>query len=102
LSGRKLYTEADVRALARGSELVLGRDALATPAALDAAFERGIRIVRADAAKPAAACGCGQAACPGACAFGKMLAQDGTYVVVVRGGKPAISRLTDTGPVPFA
>jgi len=98
LAARKLYTEADVRAMARGAELVLGRDALATPAALDAAFERGIRVVRSDGVAGAQP---GAAACTASCAFPKMLAQDATYVVVVRGGKPSITRLTDAGPVPL-
>jgi hypothetical protein len=101
VAARKLFTESDVRAMPRGAELVLGRDAIATPAALDAAFERGIRVVRGEqqaAAQP------GSATCPGNCpaAVPKMLAQDGTYVVVVRGGKATISRLTETGPVPLA
>jgi hypothetical protein len=90
--------------MARGAELVLGKEALATPAALDLAFQRGIKIVYRDGASVAQVgpCGCGNASCPGGCTWSKMLAQDGTYVVVISGGKPTISRITPSGPVAFA
>jgi len=91
MSARRLYTEADVRALPRGAELVLGKSAVATPAALDLAFERGVRVVWGESAAPAAA----------ADALARLLASDGTFVVVVRSGRAQVTRLTDAGPVPF-
>jgi hypothetical protein len=93
MTQRRLYTEADVRALPQGSELVLGRAALATPAALDAAFERGLRVVW----------GAASASAPAAISDGlqRLLASDGTYVVAVRGGRAQVTRLGDSGPVPF-
>lgn len=93
---KKLYTEADVRALARGAELVLGADALATPAALDAAFERGVRVVYA-------AKGGSTAVAPAAhkpeCLWHKVLANDGNYVVEVKHGRAQVFALTPNGPV---
>lgn len=106
MANKRLITEADVRAMARGSKLVLGPDALATPSALDAAFELGLVIVRAAQSESAAAsaCGCG-GACGGSnaggCTWSKMMQQDATYVVVVRGGQSSVTRLTEQGPVPF-
>jgi hypothetical protein len=91
---KRLYTESDVRAMARGSELVLGKDALATPSALDAAFELGIRVVRG-AAKPAS----DAAAAAQSGLWSRMHSQDGTYVVVIKNGRASVSRLTDQGPV---
>lgn len=92
MAARRLYTEADVRALPRGAELVLGKAALATPAALDLAFERGLRVVWGD----------GNATSPAASdALARLLGSDGTYVLVVRSGRATVSRLTDAGPVPF-
>ena len=52
---QQLYTEANVRDMPRGSELVLGTDDLATPSALDTAFARGIRVCRAVARRASSA-----------------------------------------------
>lgn len=93
MANRRLYTEADVRALPRDAELVLGRSALATPAALDLAFERGLRVVFG-------AAGDTPAALPGE-ALRRLLALDGTYVLNVRAGRATVTRLTEAGPVPF-
>jgi hypothetical protein len=95
MAGKRLYTEADVRALPRGSEIVLGADALATPAALDLAFERGVRVVHA-AGETA-----GARAAPVGSDLRALLAQDGTYVVEVRSGRARVTRLTEAGPVAF-
>lgn len=108
MANKELYTEADVRALPRGARLVLRAGTIATPAALDAAFERGIAVVRegeatsAGAASSAAGCGCGGACSPGSCTWSKMLSSDATYVVVVSGGRASVARMTPSGPVPFA
>lgn len=91
MSGRRLYTEADVRALPRGAELVLGKSALATPAALDLAFERGVRVVWGETAAPGAASD----------ALARLLAADGTYVLVVRAGRAQVTRLGAAGPESF-
>lgn len=110
MAGKRLYTEADVRALARGARLVLGPDTLATPSALDAAFELGITVVRGDASAVSSgnsgtSCACGGACgggSGGACTWSKMLQGDATYVVVVSNGKASVARMTPSGPVPFA
>lgn len=88
---KRLYTEADVSRLAAGSELVLGPGEIATPAALDLAFRRGIPVRWSDgpAVEP-------QPATP----WSRLLAEDGTYVVEVRAGRARVFRLTDAGPVP--
>ena len=105
---KQLITESDVRALARGAEIVLGPDVIATPAALDLAFERGLRVVPVSGggAKSACcgsggACGCGGDQ-PGGCTWKKMCASDATYVVVVAHGRAVVTRLTPGGPVPLA
>ncbi|MEM7311276.1 MAG: hypothetical protein AAF682_31710 [Planctomycetota bacterium] len=99
MPGKNLFDEARVRALPDGGELVLGPADLATPAALDLAFAKGIRVRYAaeqGAAAPAAPAG------PAGGALAKMLARDGTYVVEVRGGRARICLLTDSGPVPLS
>jgi hypothetical protein len=98
---KKLYTEADVRTLARGTELVLGPDAIATPAALDLAFERGVRVVYASKAAggSVAASQATSAAHQPNCLWHKMLAQDGNYVVEVKNGRAQVWQLTPNGPV---
>ena len=91
--GKRLYTEADVRKLPRDAELQLGPGDIATPAALDLAFQRGIRVRRSDeAAAPRASGG----------PWGELLANDGTYVVEVRAGRAQVFRLTENGPVPLS
>jgi hypothetical protein len=102
MANKRLVTESDVRAMARGSELVLGPDVIATPAALDLAFERGLALVRRDASGATAASAAQCACTPANCTWKQVLASDGTYVVVVKSGVPSISKLTERGPVPFA
>ena len=89
-------TERDVLALPAGSQLVLGPGRIATPAALDAAFLRGIRVVRQEA---------GAGAPPRVTdtdLLQRLRSQDGTFVVVVREGRLTISRIGPGGPEPFA
>jgi hypothetical protein len=76
---------------------VLGPGDVATPSALDRAFQKGIRVrwSRGGAAAPAAA-----PAGVGGGLWGRILSQDGTYVVTVRGGRAAAHRLTEAGPTP--
>ena len=101
--GQRLYTENDVRKLARGSELVLEPGDLATPAALDLAFQRGIDVVRLDAdrADRAARAAAPKTSDAPASSFEALFAKDGSYVVEVRGGRPRVFRLTESGPVPL-
>jgi hypothetical protein len=96
MAGRNLYDDARVRALSDGGELVLGPGDVATPSALDRAFAKGIRVRwskerGAPAAPPAPAGGL----------WGRMLAEDGQYVVSVRAGRAVVHRLTDAGPTPL-
>jgi hypothetical protein len=92
---RRLFTEACVRGLPRGSELVLGAEAVATPSALDLAFQRGVRVVYSDGPG-----GPGRAPrAPGdAELWSRIVAQDGTYVVDVRAGRATVHRVTPEGP----
>ncbi len=90
---KRLYTEANVRELPRGSELVLAPGEIATPAALELAFARGIRVRWADGAS---APGAGQAASE---LWKRMLGDDGTYVVEVKNGRARVHRLAAGGPV---
>ena len=91
---KRLYTEANVRDLAAGSELVLGRDAIATPAALELAFTRGVRVRWCDgseAPRKKAADGDGGG-------LQALLSADGEYVVQVRKGRARVFRLAPAGP----
>lgn len=93
MANKRLYTESDVAALPRGAALVLGKDALATPAALDLAFTRGVRISWGEAPSGDAK--------PSDDALKRMLAQEGTYVVTVQKGGAVIARLEGGVPTPF-
>jgi hypothetical protein len=91
---KRLYTEACIRDLRPGGSIQLGKDALATPAALDLAFLRGIKVHYSDGS--ASPClGDRAPASP----LNALLENDGTYVVEVRAGVPTIHRLTPEGPV---
>lgn len=90
----KLYTEADVRGMPRGTRLVLEARDIATPAALDEAHVRGISVVRASE-------GAGAASTAGADPlWNQMLSTDGSYVVQVERGRARVFRLTSDGPRP--
>lgn len=92
-SGKKLVTEADVRRMASGTrELILGADRIATPAALDLAFTRGMKVVYAEA---------GSSSPLPSDLWTRMKSQDGTYVVQVENGRATVSRLGQAGPEPF-
>jgi ethanolamine utilization protein EutQ len=55
---RQLFTASDIRRLARDHKqtlLIMGRDDLVTPEAVDLARELGVRLVREEAATPVAA-----------------------------------------------
>ena len=91
---KRLYTETNVRELPAGSELVLGKDAIATPAALELAFARGIRVKYGDGTStPGAA-----AASPADAGLKKLLAEDGEYVVQVKSGRARVFKLASGGP----
>lgn len=86
-----LYTESDVRALPKGSQLVLEPGDLVTPAGLDEANLRRIHVVRGGAPRAAAASD------P---VWQQMLARDGSYVVQVTKGRARVFRMTPDGPQP--
>ena len=88
----RFFDEAAVRSLPDGGELVLGPGDLATPAALDLAFAKKIRVRRGGQSSA-------PTALPSGSAWSRMLAMDGTYVVEVRGGRPVVHRMTESGPV---
>ena len=91
---KRLYTEANVRELPAGSELVLGKEALATPAALELAYVRGVRVRWADGSSTP-----GLAAGNAAGGVARLLAEDGQYLVQVQAGKARVYRLGPSGPV---
>ncbi|MBI5431552.1 MAG: hypothetical protein HZA52_01845 [Planctomycetes bacterium] len=97
MAQKRLIVESEVHALARGSELVISKDVIITPAALDAAFARQIRVVRIDKSPDSA---------PSVVAaptnlWQRMHQGEGTYVVQVKNGRATVSRLTDQGPIHF-
>jgi len=92
---KRLYTEVNVRELPAGSELVLGKDAIATPSALELAFARGIRVRYGDGTSTPAA----SVAAPADAGLRKLLAEDGEYVVQVKGGRARVFKLAAGGPV---
>ena len=88
---KELVTEADVRRMAPGvHELRLGADRIATPAALDLAFSRGMRVVYGDNANSSTNS-----------LWDKIKSMDGTYVVQVENGRAVVSRIGSAGPEPF-
>jgi hypothetical protein len=102
VAGKNLFDDERVRALPDGGELVLGPGDLATPAALDRAFAKGIAVrwsgARRAAGTPGAASG---AVGERGGLMARMLAADGTYVVTVRAGRAVVHRLTEAGPQPL-
>ena len=91
-SRKQLVTEADVRRMAPSAkELVLTPDRIATPAALDLAFSRGMRVVYSD----------GTGAAPSSELWNKIRSNDGTYVVHVENGRAVVTRIGPSGPEPF-
>lgn len=90
---KQLVTEADVRRMASGArELVLGPMKIATPAALDLAFARGMRVIYGDGTpSPSLPSGL----------WRKMKSTDGTYVVQVDGGRAVVTKIGSAGPEPF-
>jgi hypothetical protein len=91
---KRLYTEANVREMPAGAELVLGKDGIATPAALELAFARGIRVRYGDGTSTP---GAGAAASSDGL-WRKLLAADGEYVVQVKAGKARVYQLGAGGP----
>jgi len=91
---KRLYTETNVRELPAGSELVLGKEAIATPAALELAFARGIRVRYGDGTSTPGA----SAAAPASAGLAKLLAEDGEYVVQVKSGRARVFKLASGGP----
>jgi hypothetical protein len=91
---KRLFTEANVRELPAGSELVLGKEALATPAALELAFARGIRVRYGDGTSTPASSNVVVETL-----WRKLLAADGEYVVQVKAGKARVFQLGASGPV---
>lgn len=96
MSRGKLYTESDVRHLAPGTSLRIGPGDIITPAALDTAHERGIKVWKG-AAAPAPGAGAHNKDC----LWHKMLAEPGKYLVEVSGGQAVVWQLADTGPVAY-
>jgi hypothetical protein len=92
---KRLYTETNVRELAAGSEIVLGKDAIATPAALELAYSRGIRVRWSDGTSTPGATAAAATADTG---LKKLLAEDGEYVVQVKGGRARVFKLGGAGP----
>lgn len=90
---KRLVCEADVLAMAPGTELVLDGATIATPAALDAAHRRGVRVVRPSEKRVA-----GSTQRPET--LERLLEKDGTYVVVVRAGRAVVTRVGEHGPEP--
>jgi hypothetical protein len=98
MASKRLITESDVLALPRGGALRLDGRTLATPAALDAAHARGMRVVYAEEAGEQP---CTERPAGGDCLWHRVLASEGTFVVQVHNGRATVSRITADGPVLF-
>lgn len=87
---KELVTEACVRSMRPGEKLVLGPGRIATPAALDLAFQRRIEVVygteRAAAAPPKSGL------------LASLAARDGRYLVEVEGARVRVWRLSEGAP----
>ncbi|MFT5733469.1 MAG: hypothetical protein ACJA2W_001620 [Planctomycetota bacterium] len=98
-SKKQLVTEADVRRMAPGArELVLGDHRIATPAALDLAFSRGMKVVYG---APDESGSTGSAGPIPSDLWARMKSQDGSYVVQIENGRATVSRLGSNGPELF-
>ena len=98
MANKRVICEADVLALAAGESLLLDAHSVATPSALDAAFQRGIAVVRPGEGGASGARGAGGKK---DCLWHRILENDGTYVVQVIDGQASVSRLGAAGPVAF-
>jgi hypothetical protein len=103
MAEKRLITEEDVRGLPAGAEIALSKGDVITPAALDHAFERGIRVRWPGSGASASAASRSAAVAGGALSHTsgvwlQLLAQDGQYVVEVRGGRARVHRLTNGAP----
>jgi len=96
---KRLITEATIRGLAAGGELVLGRGDLVTPLALDLAFAKGI-AVRRDSGSGTEGATPPPAGAPAARLGAALLAREGTYVVKVAGGRAEVFALEGGAPRP--
>lgn len=96
---KRLYTETNVRELPAGSELVLGKEAIATPAALELAFARGIRVQWSDGTSTPGSSELRARAAPADAGLRQLLAEDGEYVVQVEAGRVRVFKLGSSGPV---
>lgn len=96
---KKLITEACVRGMPEGGVLHVGGAVIATPAAVDLARDKGIRVEWGTgvASGAPAQTGSGQREC----LWHAMLAKDGTYVVRVVNGQAVVDRLEASGPTRF-
>ena len=95
-SNKQLVTEADVRRMAPGvRELVLGDHRIATPAALDLAFARGMKVVYGEVDAK------GTTGPIPSDLWQRIKSQDGTYVVQIESGRATVSRLGVNGPELF-
>jgi len=101
MPGKELVTEDCVRRMAHGSVIQLSSGKIATPAALDLAHSRGIRVEQLDGSAIPAARSAG-AAQPSGSTWERMKASDGTFIVQVEGGRVTVTRLGEDGPTPFA
>ncbi len=100
MANKQLITEADVGELPRGGVLRIDGRMLVTPAALDAAHARGMRVVYEEASGSGR---CSNSAKPkkAPCLWHSVLASEGTFVVQVKNGHATVSQITDAGPVLF-
>lgn len=90
---KRLISEGCVRDMAAGGELVVGPRDIVTPAALELAFARGIRVRWSDEGLAT-----GGAPPASSSLWTSVLAADGNYVVEVRNGRARVFRLTASGP----
>lgn len=89
---KRLITEADVRRLPAGAELVIEPGTLVTPSALDLAFARGHRVRRVSTAEADGAAGAANSR-----RLEERLSADGVYQVVVKDGRARVWRVTEGG-----
>jgi hypothetical protein len=99
---KRIIVEKDVLRMTVPAEIVLDADTVATPAALDAAHTRGIRVIYRKREQ--------RSGRPGPHAGEPRLTKriaglpDGNYLLQVRDGRPRIYEIRDNGifPVPGA
>lgn len=95
---QKIITEADIIKMEPHHEVVLDWDTIITPAAMDAAYAKGVHIIDLREGRRPRGRGAGNPQMQGWGKIGRL--SDGDYLLQIRDGKPKLFRIEDDGVSP--